>query len=192
MAVRKYPNIEFKTPDWLTATELASEYIVGTPVKIRRVLLENENLECIQRKRHGTNVALCLHRDYVSYICKISGLQIAEKLPQKTRGWLTAYELSMLYIRGGQFKILNLLNEYKNKMPTYIKKMRSGKNIVLCLNHEALDAFCDLGGLKRKNELDAETSGEEKEPETRKYRVPDVLVSMPPLLCSLFGREESR
>ena len=190
----KYPGIEYKSSDWLNSVELSSKYIFGNPDKIRAALVANEKLEYVQRKRNGTNVAMCLHRNYVSDFCKISGLRPAEQLPQKTKGWLLAHELSASYISGGPTKILQAMNQYKKDVPEYIKRMRSGKNIVLCLHYDAVDVFCDLSGMKRKKVTNVGKSPikKEKKPETRKYQVPDVLVSMPPLLCSLFGREESR
>lgn len=190
----KYPDIEFRTPDWLIATELARRYIVGTPVTIRDALIANKDLEYVQRKRNGKITAVCLHRDYIADFCKISGLRPAEELDTKTKDWLPAYKLSALYISGGPTKILSAMNQYQKDMPGYIKKVRSGKNIVLCLHYDAVDVFCDLSGMKRKKVTNVGKSPikKEKEPETRKYQVPDVLMSMPPLLCSLFGREESR
>ena len=194
MANNKYPNIEFKTSDWLTASELAGEYIVGNPVKIRLALTANEDLEYIQRKRNGTSIAVCLHRDFVPQFCKNTGLPLAEILPAKGPGWLTAHDLSMLYIGGGQQKILAMMNQCKDRMPESIKKMRSCKNIVLCLHLDALDAFCNLSGLKRKDGSKGKKTQENKKKDSEprnKYCNPDILVSMPSLLCSIFGRDES-
>ena len=193
MAMNKYPDVEFKTPEWLTAGELAGEYIVGSPNKIRLALLANEDMvEYVQRKRNGTSVPLCLRRDFVPQFCKITGLQPAEILPVKTQGWLTAHDLSDMYFCGGPKKILDALNLCQGKMPESIKKMRSCKNIVLCLRQDALDAFYELSGLNRKDANNLVVPQAKKTADTHPrntYRNPDILVSMPSLLCSIFGRE---
>ena len=193
MADKKYPDVEFKTPDWLTSAELAGEYIVGTPNKIRQALLANEDMvEYVKRKRNGTSVPLCLRRDFIPQFCEITGLHPAEILPEKTDGWLATHELSKIYFCGEPKKILGALKQCKDKMPESIKKMRSCKNIVLCLKQDALDAFGEMSGLKRKdiNKLAAPQVKKTVNNQPRnKYRHPDVLVSMPSLLCSMFGHE---
>ena len=153
----KEEEIEQKTDEWLTATELM-EHFVGDKSKILRKL---ENLADvmpgeIEKRKSGTQTPLCLHRDAIKKFAQHSGLERKCEIPQKTDEWLTATELTEHFV-GGESKILGVLRNLANVMPGEIEIRKSGTNTALCLHRDAIEKFAQHSGLERKREIPQKT-----------------------------------
>ncbi|MBO4626100.1 MAG: DEAD/DEAH box helicase family protein [Alphaproteobacteria bacterium] len=148
-------DVDWKTPEWLTAGELAGKYIVGTKKKISDGLKNcaDQMPDAIQCKKSGPKTPLCLNINAIDRFCELSGLRrMDETIGEKTSEWLSANELAGKYIVGGPTKILPLLEQYANKMPDIIQRKKSWANTPLCLHINAIDDFCKLSGLQRVDE----------------------------------------
>ena len=109
--------------------------------------------DAIQRKRSGSQIVLCLNINAIDEFCKMSGLKrVDDTIGEKTSEWLGANELRVKYIVGDPTKILRAMEQYADKIPDAIQRKRSGPNVGLCLNINAIDEFCKLSGLKRKSD----------------------------------------
>ncbi|MBP5707894.1 MAG: hypothetical protein J6W79_02770, partial [Alphaproteobacteria bacterium] len=143
-----------KTPEWLMAHELAGKYIVGMSTIILRALEDwaNKMPNAIQRKKIGNRTPICLNINAIDDFCNLSGLKrVDETISEKTSTWLVAKELAGKYIVGMPTKILRVLEQYADQMPDAIQQKKSRTQIAYCLNINAIDRFCELSGLKRKD-----------------------------------------
>jgi hypothetical protein len=113
----KEEEIEQKTDEWLTTTEL-TEHFVGGESKILRELekLADVMPGKIEKRKSGPNTALCLHRDAIEKFAQHSGLERRREIPQKTDEWLTATELTEHFV-GDKSKILSDLEKLADEMP---------------------------------------------------------------------------
>ena len=157
-------DVDWKTPEWLGAKELAGKYIVGTPRKILRALEQyaKQMPDAIQRKKNENRTPICLNINAIDSFCKLSGLKRADKtidkyvIGEKTPEWLMAHELAGKYIVGMSTIILRALEDWANKMPNAIQRKKIGNRTPICLNINAIDDFCNLSGLKRVDETISE------------------------------------
>ena len=139
-----------KTSKWLNATKLTGKYIVGDYRKIMIALEKYQSAmpQYIQIKYSGNRSALCLQRSAIGDFCAMSGLKRAtNSIDQKTAKWLTATELVGKYIIEDRMRIKIMLNRYKNAMPEDIKFVSNGPAMILCLNKNGIDKFCEMSGL---------------------------------------------
>ena len=156
----KEEEIEQKTDEWLTAKEL-TEHFVGNKSKILSALenLADEMPGEIEKRKSGTQTALCLHRDAIEKFAQHSGLERRRErrreIPQKTDEWLTTTELTEHFV-GDKSKILSALENLADVMPGEIEKRKSGTNTALCLHRDAIEKFAQLSGLKIRDKVTPE------------------------------------
>ncbi len=145
-----------KDENWLTASELSANEIVG---KIERIIhwmqifvLRNGDTIAgyIEYRRSGTQTILCLNIDKIQLFCSDTGLKTVNKnivsSGKKDKKYMTACELSDNEIYSGHLRIhkkmKNMVLTNGGPIPGFIEYRQSGSNKILCLNYEKIDEFC--------------------------------------------------
>ncbi|MCQ2599404.1 MAG: hypothetical protein MJ187_03450 [Alphaproteobacteria bacterium] len=163
-------TVILKDNNWLTDSELANGYINALCKDIKEQMQSlikiNKNqpiagyIEYRIEYRNGVaRRRLCLHRNKIGWLCRQNEKfneykEIAN--PQKDEDWLSAEDLTNLYIAASQEKIQKRLKEihdnvYSMTYHKYIKYCTHGKNITLCLAKDKIGWFCRKSGLKLQN-----------------------------------------
>ena len=146
-----------KTSEWLTANDLKGKYIEGSDVKILWAIKECQSKMPgdIQLKNNRGKTALCVNRDAIDKFCEMSGLKRISifidktSIGVKTEEWLGPKELNTFLAHSVDI-ILRALRQYQSQMPNDIQFKRSYNHKSLHLRRDAIDDFCKLSGLRRR------------------------------------------
>lgn len=140
-----------KCKDWINARE-AKEFITGDAIKIRKAMqaIKYEMPYAFQESNFYGTPAIYLNKSYIDEFCQKTGLKQKKMKINKTRAWLDAKELNQI-IYASEQKIQKALLSSKQTMPEKIQiKSISEKKSALCLRRDALNDFCVLNHITKR------------------------------------------
>ncbi|MCQ2562191.1 MAG: hypothetical protein MJ158_01060 [Alphaproteobacteria bacterium] len=146
-----YNNDFVKTDKWLSVAEL-ERTIVGHHKTILAMLKEKQIIMpyAIQYKKIGSNIALCLDKNYLSDFMKDTNFVLRTDLAseRKTSDWLNTIELKEFVLEEKK-KLRQKLRDLQDVMPYAIQTKFHKAQFCICLHKNYIDEFLQKTGFKR-------------------------------------------